>query len=217
MKKDFWIERWEEGKIGFHRPDVHPMLAAHWHRLGAKAGSKVLVPLCGKTLDMLWLAEQGVMVQGVELSSKAACDFFQENNLSVALNTQDPFGVRKGGSIEILTGDIFHLGPGHVADISTVYDRAALVALPPEMRKAYAGHLKVLFDANVRILLITLAYHQHEMDGPPFSVSDEEVQTLFKDRFSITCLQEEDVLHAHAPFMERGMTRLMERAYWLTG
>lgn len=217
MKKAFWIERWEEGKIGFHRPKAHPMLAAHWHRLGAKAGSKVLVPLCGKTLDMIWLAEQDVMVQGVELSSKAACDFFQENNLPFSFNTHGPFEVRKGGSVEILTGDVFHLGPEHVAGISTIYDRAALVALPPEMRKAYAGHLKALFDASVTILLITLAYPQHEMDGPPFSVSDDEVHALFEDRFSITCLQEEEVLHAHAPFKERGVTSLIERAYLLAG
>lgn len=217
MKKDFWIERWQEGKIGFHRPKVHPMLAAHWQRLGAKAGSKVLVPLCGKTLDMIWLAEQEIQVRGVELSTIATTNFFQENNLPVSRRQEGPFEVHTSGHIGILMGDFFDLQPEHLTGISAVYDRAALVALPAEMRKAYAGHLKELFDAPVSILLITLEYPQHEMDGPPFSVSDDEVQTLFEDRFSVACLEEEDVLRAHVPFMERGMTSLVERVYLLTG
>ena len=217
MKRDFWIERWEAGKIGFHRPKVHPMLATHWHRLGAEGGSKVLVPLCGKTLDMIWLAEQEIQVRGVELSAIAATDFFQENDLSVAHSVEEPFKVQASGDIEILIGDVFHLEPEHVADISAIYDRAALVALPPEMRKAYTDHLKTVFDTNVSILLITLEYPLHEMDGPPFSVSDKQVHVLFEDRFSIALLEEEDVLSSHVPFMERGMTRLIERVYLLTG
>lgn len=217
MNKAFWIERWEAGKIGFHRPKVHPMLATHWHRLGAEGGSKVLVPLCGKTLDMIWLAEHEIQVRGVELSAIAATDFFRENDLAVARSVEEPFEIQTAGDIEILIGDIFHLQPEHVAEVSAIYDRAALVALPPDMRKAYADHLKTVFNTNVSILLITLEYPQHEMDGPPFSVNNEQVHALFEDRFNIELLEEKDVLNSHVPFMERGMTRLAERVYLLTG
>ena len=70
---DQWIERWREGRTGWHEVDGSALLRRHWPRL--VRGSRVLVPLCGKSVDMLWLASQGLEVTGVELSEIAARAF----------------------------------------------------------------------------------------------------------------------------------------------
>lgn len=152
-------------------------------------GASVLVPLCGKTSDMLWLLEQGHKTIGAELSPIAAQDFFAENKMDCETTKSDSFENYEGGNISILVGDFFDLTPADIPNIKAVYDRAALIALPAEMRKKYAAHLKTILDRGDQVLLITLAYDQAKMDGPPFSVTNDEVQNLFGDWCAITKLE----------------------------
>lgn len=216
MEPEFWHKRWSTNQIGFHLPEVNPYLPRFWPRLGLERGSRVLVPLCGKTLDLLWLAHQGYPVLGVELSEKAITDFFQEHQLEPRVSTEGAFKVFRAGDIEIRCGDFFALKPEDVAECGAVYDRAALIALPAPMRERYAGHLQSLLPDCLG-LLITLDYSQDEMPGPPFSVSDEEVRRLLGDAWRLEVLQEQDVLGDSWKFLQAGVTKLDERVYRISG
>lgn len=212
MEPEFWHKRWSTNQIGFHLPEVNPYLQRFWSQLGVEQGSRVLVPLCGKTLDLLWLAQQGYSVLGVELSEKAAADFFLEHQLEPSVSEEGAFKVFRAADIEIRCGDFFALSPEDVSDCTALYDRAALIALPGPMRERYAAHLQKILPQCVG-LLITLDYSQDEMPGPPFSVGDDEVQRLLGEVWQLEVLQEQDVLGESWKFLQAGVKRLDERAY----
>lgn len=213
MQPEFWHKRWASNQIGFHLPEVNPFLQRFWPSLSVEEGARVLVPLCGKSLDLLWLAQQGHEVLGVELSEKAVEDFFKEHHFDPNVSEQGPFKVYRAGSIELWCGDFFELTAGDVADCSALYDRAALIALPPAMREKYALHLNRILPRESRGLLISLDYDQAQIDGPPFAVLDDEVQTLFGSAWTLKILEDQDILAESAKFVERGVTRLEERVY----
>ena len=215
MKPAFWHERWRQGQIGFHQPDFHPALARHWPALAVPARSHVLVPLCGRSLDMAWLARQGHHVVGVELSPIAIAAFFEHESLSATVSSQAALSRHAAGAYELLEGDFFDAGPSVTGDISGWYDRAALVALPPDMRRRYARHVAGLLSAGTPGLLITHDYAQDRMEGPPFSVSVEEVHELFSPGFTVTQLERRDVLPENERFRERGLDRFMETVFRL--
>ncbi len=185
MKHDFWLERWEQNQIGFHQVEINQYLTNHWAELGLARGDRVFVPLCGKSLDMLWLREQGQLVLGNELSAKAVEAFFSDNKQSAVVSEEPPFSRYAMEGLEILAGDFFALTRAKLGDVSAVYDRAALIALPPEMRKAYACHISSLLQEGAHILLVTMEYPSGTLEGPPFSVSEEEVHALFAEDFSV--------------------------------
>jgi thiopurine S-methyltransferase len=212
MEPEFWHKRWSANQIGFHLPDVNPYLQRFWPQLGLAQGSRVLVPLCGKSLDLLWLAHQGYGVLGVELSEKAATDFFLEHQLEPSVSEEGSFKVFRAAGIEIRCGDFFALDRDAVAGCTALYDRAALIALPVPMRERYAAHLQTILPDGVG-LLITLDYNQDEMPGPPFSVGNDEVQRLLGDVWRLEVLQEQDVLGESWKFLQAGVTRLDERVY----
>ncbi|CAN7302184.1 MULTISPECIES: thiopurine S-methyltransferase [Pseudomonas] len=213
MQPEFWHKKWKSNQIGFHLPQVNPYLQRFWPALGLEEGARVLVPLCGKSLDLLWLAQRGHEVLGIELSEKAVEDFFSEHHFDPAVDEQGPFKVYRAGSIELWCGDFFDLTPGDVADCSAVYDRAALIALPAPMRQRYAAHLTRILPKGSNGLLITLDYDQAQMEGPPFAVLDEEVQRLFGASWTLKTLEDQDVLSESGKFLEAGVTRLEERVY----
>ncbi|MEZ1318421.1 thiopurine S-methyltransferase [Pseudomonas fluorescens] len=215
MQPEFWHKRWQSNQIGFHLPQVNPHLQRFWPQLGLEEGARVLVPLCGKSLDLLWLAHQGHEVLGIELSEKAIEDFFEEHGFDPHVSEQGPFKVYRAGSIELWSGDFFELTPGDVADCAGLYDRAALIALPSAMRERYAAHLKRILPRDALGLLITLDYDQTQKDGPPFAVLDDEVQRMFGSAWSLKILEDQDVLEENGKFAESGVTRLEERVYRL--
>ncbi|WP_150582862.1 thiopurine S-methyltransferase [Pseudomonas fluorescens] len=213
MQPEFWHKRWQSNQIGFHLPEVNPYLQRFWPQLTLEEGARVLVPLCGKSLDLLWLAHQGHEVLGIELSEKAVEDFFSEHHFDPNVSEQGPFKVYRAGSIELWCGDFFELTAGDVADCTALYDRAALIALPPAMRQQYAAHLNRIMPRESLGLLITLDYDQSQLDGPPFAVLDDEVQGLFAGFWSLKILEDQDVLSESSKFVENGVTRLEERVY----
>ena len=183
MHSEFWHDRWKEGRIGFHRQDTHPLLMRGWSALNAQGEGRVLVPLCGKSLDMLWLREQGHEVLGVELSDLACQTFFAEQAVDVPVQEKDGFAVRSVEGLELYCGDFFALSESCLETVRWVYDRAALVAFPPEMRQQYAQTLIEKLPAGVSVLLVTLEFEGEQ--GPPFSVPEVEVQALYGSRFEI--------------------------------
>ena len=215
MKNEYWLDRWQRNDIGFHQNEINSYLQHYWPRMHRVAGSKVLVPLCGKSRDMMWLHERGHAVMGVELSTMAAHAFFDEYHLNPTITHHGPFECLTSGTIQIWCGDIFDLTAADLVNVHAVYDRAALVALHPVMRQRYVTHLLDILPAEMDILLITLDYPQHEMTGPPFAVTPGEVESLYARRAAMTCLHQLDVLDQNPRFRARGLSRLHESIYWL--
>ena len=215
MDPSFWHDRWENQDIGFHQADIHALLPAYWPRLQLASDAPVFVPLCGKSLDMVWLAQQGHRVIGAELSQRAIDDFFAERGLTPTTRASGSFIVKSAGPYELWCGDIFELPREAVAGVAGVYDRAALIALPHALREQYAETLASLLPATARMLLITLEYEQAQMAGPPFSVQGDEVRALFSGNYACDELDCRDVLDGHPHFKQRGLTALRECAFLL--
>nr|WP_315412368.1 thiopurine S-methyltransferase [uncultured Pseudomonas sp.] len=216
MEPKFWQERWARNQIGFHLPEVNPYLQRHWPQLALAQGVQVLVPLCGKSLDLMWLASHGLRVLGVELSEQAVKAFFSEQNLVPRITRRGVFSVYQADLIEVWCGDFFALDAEAVADCTALYDRAALIALPPLMRAQYAEHLHQLLRPGCQGLLITLDYDQTQKAGPPFAVTDDEVKVLFGSQWSLGVLEEQDILGESWKFVQDGVTQLDERVYQMT-
>ncbi|MGD8312744.1 MAG: thiopurine S-methyltransferase [Gammaproteobacteria bacterium] len=215
MDQDFWHQRWAANQIGFHLPEANPSLVRYWPRLGLDSGSRVFVPLCGKSLDLLWLLEQGHRVVGVEISRLAVAAFFEENGLVPEIRQEPRFSRWRRDELELLCGDFFDLQAADLGPVAGVFDRAALIAMPPAMRPGYAAQLGSLLEPGTQCLLITLSYNQLEMNGPPFAVTNAEVGRLFDNRFTITRLHTADVLAAHGRFREAGLSALVESVWQL--
>lgn len=190
--KNPWHQRWQEGRIGFHLAQTHPALARYWPTLGISSGTKVLVPLCGKSLDMRWLAEQGHPVLGIELVPEAIEQFFAQRQGGVSRYRQAGFEVSRQGSVELWCGDFFHLHIKEAAEIGAFYDRASLIALPPATRERYAFHLAQLIPPGAQGLLVSLS-HENERAGPPFSVPSSEIERLLSPNFQVELLEHGDV------------------------
>lgn len=215
MNTEFWLQRWQEGQIGFHQNRVMPLLQKYWPSLALPTDSQVLVPLAGKSLDIIWLASQGHRVLAVELSALAVEQFFTENQLT-STSHDSPLGQHHvAGNIEVICGDIFGLDAATLASCTGFYDRAALIALPPDTRRRYVDHVYGGLPAHCRGLLLTVDYPQHEMEGPPFAVSSVEVDMLYAERWVIETLDERDILANEPKFAERGLTRMCTRVYRL--
>ena len=190
MEHQFWHEKWETGDTPFHEDDFHPFLNRHWPSLGVAPGSKVFVPLCGKSRDMLWLLEQGYEVLGAELSELAAQSFFDENGLAVQRSEAGSFVRYRSERAQILCGDFFSLTPALLDGVAAVYDRAALIALSPELRARYAAKMKTLLPVDTRLLLITITCQNGQISGPPFRVFNEEVRSLYGPWCDVELLEE---------------------------
>lgn len=189
----FWQGRWERGETGWHQTEVEPRLIENFKSLSP---TRVFVPLCGKSLDLVWLHEQGHDVVGVELSELACRAFFEERGLNPAITRESGFQVFRAERYTLFQGDFFALTPHLLGAIGAVYDRASLIALPPEMRKNYAQKLRSLIQRASReiqpqILLITIERIPHDEMGPPHSVQPAEVETLYQDSFDIEKISHE--------------------------
>ena len=211
MEPAFWHRKWADNQIGFHQAQANPYLQRYWPALGLAPGSRVLVPLCGKSLDLVWLAGQGYRVRGVELSRRAVEDFFHEQGLQAQVSQRGAFEVWRSGEVELWCGDFFALQAVDVADCVGLYDRAALIALPPEMRADYMRLLSQLMPSGGG-LLVTLDYQQELLAGPPFSVTDEEVRRGFAG-WQVEEVEAVDVIGESPKFLQAGVKRLVERVY----
>lgn len=216
MDHEAWHARWSENRIGFHKAEVNDYLPAFLACLDLKPGDSVFVPLCGKSVDMGWLAAEGYRVIGVEISPIAVSAFFRENRLDFERERRSRFEIWRGAGIELLCGDFFDVGLDDLHGVTATFDRASLVAVPAAMRARYAQHLLAILPRGTPILLVTLEYAQHEMKGPPFSVLEDEVHSLFGHAFEIEPLSSREILDEEPHFRKKGLTRLTEKVFLLT-
>lgn len=180
MEHNFWIDRWNTQQIGFHLAAANPMLVKHFKALALPSESRVFIPLCGKTLDIAWLLARGHRVVGAELVEIAIVQLFEELGVSPTITTVGELKCYSAHNLDVFVGDIFKLTAQALGHVDAIYDRAALVALPKNMRIDYIAHLKTIAPSASE-LLITFEYDQTLMEGPPFSVESPEVRTHFAD------------------------------------
>jgi thiopurine S-methyltransferase len=215
MQPEFWHERWRTGQIGFHQATVDRSLRRHWPLLELTHGSRVFVPLCGKSLDLLWLRDQGHVVVGVELSAAALEALCMENGIPARRRIESGFDLYEATHLQLFRGDFFALTAARIGDAAAIYDRAALISWAPELRSAYVEHIARLVHTGTRMLLIVLEYPQAQMSGPPFSLPGDEVRRLYARHFEIQEIARADILASEARLRSLGVTELSEVVYRL--
>ena len=213
VEREFWLERWQNDELGFHRSDTNPLLETHWPGLGITRGSAVFVPLCGKSLDMRYLESLGHPVFGVEYSEKAVLAYFEEGGEESELTTGFYLKRYEGPRTTIYRGDFFDLSTSDILGIRAVFDRGALVALPESMRERYVDHMLRIIPEHAHILLVTLEYDQEKVAGPPFSVTDVEINRLFASRSRISPVEKVVTTELPPRFARAGIESVMEAVY----
>lgn len=216
MNPEFWHKRWQEGRIGFNQSMVNPLLTEYFNRLNLTAGSRIFVPLCGKSIDMVWLATQGYDVVGVELVETAVQAFFAEQNIEPTVYQQaDNPAIRyyqgqlSGQTITLWAANIFALTAKDIGSIDAIYDKAALIALPADMRMKYSEEVRKLSSDTSKVdganneitpqLLLTLNYDQCKKNGPPFSINSEQLQQYYGSHYQLCELASEPASIGSAP------------------
>jgi len=220
VEAGFWHERWAANKIGFHLDEVNPYLVRYWPELNLPLGSRVFVPLAGKTLDIIWLMQQGFEVIANEISDIAVQAFFKEQGLNYEVSDWAHGKAYQSDKLRFLSGDMFELSRADLGQVDAIYDRASFIALPESMRP---GYIKQLFALTgiVPQMLVTLEYDQSQMAGPPFGVMQSEVQYSYSSKYQqppeipLEPAIRVDVLDDHAHFAARGLTSMFECVYLL--
>lgn len=192
MDSSFWHQRWEKNEIGFHEGKPNPLLVKHFHELSVVKSRRIFVPLCGKTLDISWLLSRGYRVTGAELSQLAIEQLFMELGMQQEITTVNNVEQWSANNLDIFVGDIFALSGKMLGSVDAVYDRAALVAFPEDMRNRYTAHLMEIANKSPQ-LVISYEYDQSLMEGPPFSVSNEEVRRHYAATYDLTLIVSTEV------------------------
>ena len=217
-----WWVRWQEGRIGFHLPEVNPLLIRHVHSLATDTHpnerSCILVPLCGKSKDLIWLQSHFHKVIGVELVPQAVEAFFEENQITPTYSLRDSFATYLHDNLALLQGDIFQMSSKYLEDhpIQAIFDRASLIALPDKLRKNYVALLRSLGSCNTKLLLVTLAYEEGMISGPPHSIPENKIFELFAFATNIELLEKQDILPESPNFQKAGLRWAYEAVYLIT-
>ncbi len=193
MEENFWHQKWEKGEIGFHRSEANTLLIENVGKLNLTKGSRIFLPLCGKTLDFSWLLASGYRVAGAELSEIAIRELFKELGVEPIISKIGNLELYTAKNIEIFVGNIFDVTAQLLGQVDAVYDRAALVALPLAMREKYTSHLIKITDIAPQ-LLITYEYNQQLIDGPPFSITEEEVKQHYANAYELKSVDHKEIV-----------------------
>ena len=211
-----WLDRWQQDRIGFHETGANRHLQYWFPRFAPAPGSRVFLPLCGKAIDIHWIAQQGFDVIGIELSQIAIEAFFEENSLDFEYRKSDRFGIYRSANITLLQGDFFDLNKADLNNCELVYDRAALIALERDDRPRYYGHMLSILPVSCDMLLISLEYDQAEMSGPPFSVPTDEILQRYSNAFSVQMLETSNIIDERPRWRKVGLSALQESVFSLT-
>ncbi|MEM9509905.1 MAG: thiopurine S-methyltransferase [Cyanobacteria bacterium P01_E01_bin.35] len=193
MNVSFWLQKWQKNELGFHKSEANPILVKYFPELALAQGSRVFVPLCGKTLDIAWLLSNGYRVAGAELIEIAIEQLFMELGVEPKISEAGEVRHYRAKNIDIFVGNIFDLSSKMLGSVDAIYDRAALVALPQDIRNRYTAHLTEITETAPQ-LLVSYEYDQNLMKGPPFSISNQEVNQHYGDSYDLTFIQSTNVL-----------------------
>jgi len=216
VQPDFWLNRWRAAQIGFHQAAVDRHLKAYWPLLNLPLDSPVFVPLCGKSLDLMWLRERGHSVTGVELSPVALESFVMEHGIPARRRILADFDAYEADGFTLYCGDYFKLTPAQLGNTSAFYDRAALISWTPAAREPYVKHFASLTSPGTQGLLIAVEYPPEQMQGPPFPLPRDTVEELYSGHYSIEELARHEILELEPRLKARGLTELREVCYRMT-
>ncbi|WP_371372503.1 thiopurine S-methyltransferase [Thalassotalea aquiviva] len=214
MDHDFWLNCWQHSRLGFHQDEFHPLLARYFPTLCKPTDTCVLVPLSGKSSDLLFFKNHLDVVAN-ELSDIACLDFFKENQLEYSVIQEGAFKRYQSDQLSLYQGDFFSLNAQDLPNVDWIYDRAAIIALPELMRRQYVEHLKSFMLPNTRVFLLSLEFDQTQMKGPPFSVEQDEIKTLFQG-FTIEKLAERDLTGKKFARIQLSVSQLKETLYLIS-
>jgi len=192
MEASFWHERWELNQIGFHNDDTNPLLINHLDKLNLDKGARLFLPLCGKTVDFVYLMNLGYVVVGVELSEKAIIELFKDLKLTPTISSVGKLTRYQATNIEIFVGDFFDLNSEILGVVDAIYDRASLVALPETMRQDYTQHLSKITN-TIKQLVVCLEYNQSQLNGPPFAINPDELKNHYQTNYSLECVERNEI------------------------
>jgi len=209
---EFWQQRWVNNQTGFHEGQVNEYLEKYYSLLSLPENGSIFLPLCGKATDIIWLSKLGINVIGVECSELAVSAFFTENNLDAVITGKENFKVWSAKNITIYCGVFHELNAIWLESVTAIFDRAALVAIEQKSRSIYINKIQELCP-KANILLVSLEYDQSEMSGPPFTVTEDEITSLFKQHYSVKHIETNDILEHNDKFKERGLTSLLEKVF----
>ena len=216
MEHDFWHQAWAKtDSPGWQQKSINPYLVEHWVDSGALPGEGVFVPLCGRSLDMQWLRDYGHHIIGIDLSVTALQEFCKQQSIDAVCERDGDLTVFRAPGWTLYAGDFFKLQAAHIGRVSRVYDRAALIALPPQMRGTYASHLQSILPGGSEIFAITIAYDQKMMKGPPFSVSDDELLDHYEQAYDVQTLASASGPDQLGNLAARGLDALTESCFLL--
>ena len=223
IDKNFWLGCWKNNKLGFNQEKTNSSLIKFFPDLLLPNKASVFVPLCGKSIDMIWLLKQGLDVVGIELSPLAIQAFFKENDLPYKKTSLGPFKkwTANDQPITILEGDIFLFDTKYLKKIETmknpffhlIYDRASLIALPSDIRKKYYKLYEKLMNKESKSLLLTIEYEDKNFEGPPFSVIQEEIKNFLNNNFNVSLLNHEKVTPLSTRFLESCLEEISQKVY----
>lgn len=214
MDKAYWLNRWETGNTRFNEPVPHRYLVKYFDELNLSPGDSIFVPLCGKSVDMVWMMRHKHPIIGVEISPIAINDFLAENEIQALKSQEDGFCVYRHNLGMLYQGDLFTFNPACLNEIKAVYDRGCFVALPPmSIRLQYIDWLKSTLQTGTRILFISIEHNNPSIAEPPFSVSDKELRQYFNKEFSVNLLRKEEAAEIKPHWQERGIKCLWESVY----
>jgi thiopurine S-methyltransferase len=191
-ENNLWLERWKNREIGFNQSEVNDFILKYFERLNLEKGSKVLVPLCGKTIDISWLLSQGYNVVGIELSETAVIELFEELDVIANISQVGERKVYSADNLKVFVGDIFKVTSEMLGEIGAIYDRAAIVALTKDLRVDYTAHLRTITN-NAPQLLLCFEYEQSLMNRTPYSVEEAEVKRHYSEHYDIELLERVEI------------------------
>jgi thiopurine S-methyltransferase len=216
VEPDFWLNRWRTAQIGFHQAAVDRHLKVYWPLLKLPANSPVFVPLCGKSLDLMWLRSLGHAVTGVELSTVALQAFCMEQGIPARRRVLADFDVYEAEDFRLYCGDFFKLTPALLGSVAGVYDRAALISWTPAARKSYVQQLASLTSPGTQVLLIAVEFPPEQMKGPPFPLDRDAIEKLYAGNYAVEELGRHEILELEPRLKARGLSELREVSYRLT-
>ena len=188
MDADYWHEVWKKNEIFFHMEKMNPILLKFAPTLVDK-NTQVFVPLCGKSLDLVWLMKHTKHVYAIELSETAIKQFFLEQKIDYKVRDVHDFQIFESQNLSIYCGDLFKLNLKDI-EIHFIYYRAALVALPYHMRMDYYNKIKNEIKNSFSWLLSVFDYPENIMQGPPFSVTYDEIHANLNNHYHIKLLSD---------------------------
>ena len=211
-----WHEYWSRSeKPGFHEEKVNKYLEKYLDRFRLERGAGIFVPLCGKAVDMAWLAQRGFNVTGVELSETAVRSFYDESGIDFEIEQRGPFKLFRSEHVTIYNGNFIDLTAADLTDCKMVYDRASMVAIEAENRASYCAHMLRIMPSAVPMLVIVLEYDQQVMTGPPFSVVVAEVRSYYSQQYQLIELESEELIEKEPRWRQNGLDSFRDTALML--